>query len=60
MRVRCSKGLKIATFHGHFHNRSSDLLALPICDPDKSFAVQVGVPPHVIRGAVQAVNMEIG
>lgn len=35
MRVRCSKGLRISSFHGHFFNRSTDLLALPTCDPDK-------------------------
>jgi protein transport protein SEC24 len=29
MRIRCSKGLRISTFHGHFFIRSSDLLALP-------------------------------
>lgn len=23
MRIRCSKGLKISTFHGHFFNRST-------------------------------------
>ena len=29
MRVRCGKGLRISTFHGHFFIRSTDLLALP-------------------------------
>jgi len=29
MRIRCSKGLRISAFHGHFFIRSSDLLALP-------------------------------
>jgi len=29
MRIRCSKGLRISSFHGHFFIRSSDLLALP-------------------------------
>jgi protein transport protein SEC24 len=29
MRIRCSKGLRITAFHGHFFIRSSDLLALP-------------------------------
>lgn len=41
MRIRCSRGLKVSSFHGHFFNRSTDLLALPTCDPDKAFAVQV-------------------
>ena len=29
MRVRCSKGLSISQFHGHFFVRSIDLLSLP-------------------------------
>jgi len=41
MRIRCSRGLRISSFHGHFFNRSTDLLALPTCDPDKTFAVQI-------------------
>ncbi|KAK9828118.1 hypothetical protein WJX81_006860 [Elliptochloris bilobata] len=41
MRIRCSKGLRISAFHGHFFIRSTDLLALPQVDPDKAFAVQV-------------------
>ena len=35
MRIRCSKGLRIAAFFGHFFIRSTDLLALPACDSDK-------------------------
>eukprot|EP00897_Mesotaenium_endlicherianum_P001573 jgi/Mesen1/1443/ME000132S00386 len=41
MRIRCGKGLKISTFHGHFFVRSIDLLALPAVDCDKAFAVQI-------------------
>ena len=29
MRIRCSKGIRINSFHGHFFIRSTDLLALP-------------------------------
>lgn len=35
MRIRCSKGLRINAFYGHFFIRSTDLLALPACDADK-------------------------
>lgn len=35
MRIRCSKGLRISAFFGHFFIRSTDLLALPACDVDK-------------------------
>eukprot|EP00898_Chlorokybus_atmophyticus_P002080 jgi/Chlat1/2873/Chrsp195S03018 len=41
MRIRCGKGLKISSFHGHFFIRSSDLLALPAVDCDKAFVVQI-------------------
>lgn len=29
MRVRCSRGLRVSTFHGPMFVRSTDLLALP-------------------------------
>jgi hypothetical protein len=40
MRIRCSRGLKVSSFYGHFFIRSTDLLALPNVDTDKAFAVQ--------------------
>eukprot|EP00850_Spirogloea_muscicola_P012019 SM000076S21840 [mRNA] locus=s76:425143:430115:- [translate_table: standard] len=40
MRIRCGKGLKISSFHGHFFIRSTDLLAMPAVDCDKAFAIQ--------------------
>jgi protein transport protein SEC24 len=52
MRIRCSRGLRIASFHGHFFNRSTDLLALPTCDPDKSFAVQIAHEETMVGGPV--------
>lgn len=50
MRIRCSRGLKISSFHGHFFNRSTDLLALPTCDPDKAFCVQIAHEESVVPG----------
>eukprot|EP00252_Welwitschia_mirabilis_P006493 TRINITY_DN17387_c0_g1_i1.p1 TRINITY_DN17387_c0_g1~~TRINITY_DN17387_c0_g1_i1.p1 ORF type:complete len:1038 (+),score=215.63 TRINITY_DN17387_c0_g1_i1:303-3416(+) len=41
MRIRCGKGVKFSTYHGHFMLRSSDLLALPAADCDKAFAMQL-------------------
>ena len=39
MRVRCSRGLRISSFHGPMFVRSTDLLALPqVPDP-------VALPP---------------
>jgi len=50
MRIRCSKGLRISSFHGHFLNKSTDLLGLPTCDPDKTFAVQISHEETMISG----------
>jgi protein transport protein SEC24 len=41
MRIRCGKGIRFSTFHGHFMLRSSDLMALPAVDCDKAFAMQL-------------------
>jgi protein transport protein SEC24 len=57
MRIRCSKGLKISSFHGHFFIRSSDLLALPTIDPDKCFAVQISHEEAVVTGSVGYVQV---
>lgn len=43
MRVRCTKGLSIHTFHGNFFVRSTDLLALPNVNPDAGFGMQVSI-----------------
>lgn len=43
MRVRCSQGLKITAFHGHFFVRGTDLLALPNVDADKAFTIELGL-----------------
>lgn len=56
MRIRCSRGLKISSFHGHFFNRSTDLLALPTCDPDKTFAVQISHEETMVQGPVAFVQ----
>ena len=50
MRIRCSKGLKISSFLGHFFVRSTDLLALPACDADKSFSVEIQHEETVLTG----------
>ncbi|XP_069684298.1 protein transport protein Sec24A isoform X2 [Periplaneta americana] len=43
MRIRCSRGLAIHTFHGNFFVRSTDLLSLPNVNPDAGFGMQVSV-----------------
>ncbi|XP_052895324.1 protein transport protein Sec24A [Anopheles moucheti] len=41
MRVRCTRGLTIHTFHGNFFVRSTDLLSLPNVNPDAGFGMQI-------------------
>ncbi|KAF7281230.1 hypothetical protein GWI33_005020 [Rhynchophorus ferrugineus] len=43
MRVRCTRGLSIHTFHGNFFVRSTDLLSLPNINPDAAFGMQVAI-----------------
>uniref|UniRef100_A0A8C4X909 SEC24 homolog A, COPII coat complex component n=1 Tax=Erpetoichthys calabaricus TaxID=27687 RepID=A0A8C4X909_ERPCA len=48
MRIRCTKGLSIHTFHGNFFVRSTDLLSLPNVNPDAGFAVQMSIEDNLV------------
>jgi len=37
MRIRCSKGMRVSNFYGHFYIRGKDLLSLPNCNAHSSF-----------------------
>lgn len=43
MRLRCTRGLSIHTFHGNFFVRSTDLLTLPNVNPDSGYAMQISI-----------------
>lgn len=43
MRIRCTRGLSIHTFHGNFFVRSTDLLSLPNINPDAGFGMQLAI-----------------
>ena len=43
LRIRCTNGLALNTFHGNFFVRSTDLLALPNINPNAGFAFQLEV-----------------
>ncbi|XP_041446020.1 protein transport protein Sec24B isoform X2 [Xenopus laevis] len=43
MRIRCTKGLSIHTFHGNLFVRSTDLLSLANIHEDAGFAVQMSI-----------------
>ncbi|KAK3915556.1 Protein transport protein Sec24B [Frankliniella fusca] len=47
MRIRCSRGLSIHTFHGNFYVRSTDLLSLPNINPDAGFGMQVSIEENL-------------
>lgn len=47
MRIRCTKGLSIHTFHGNLFVRSTDLLSLPNVNPDAGFAVQMSIEENL-------------
>lgn len=47
MRIRCTRGLAIHTFHGNFFVRSTDLLALPNVNPDAGFGMQVAIEENL-------------
>ncbi|XP_014251110.1 protein transport protein Sec24A [Cimex lectularius] len=47
MRLRCTKGLSIHTFHGNFFVRSTDLLSLPNINPDAGFGMQVSIDENL-------------
>ena len=43
MRLRCTRGLSIHSFHGNFFVRSTDLLTLPNVNPDSGYAVHMSI-----------------
>nr|CAD7391971.1 unnamed protein product [Timema cristinae] len=47
LRIRCSRGLTIHTFHGNFFVRSTDLLSLPNVNPDAGFGMQVAIEENL-------------
>ncbi|XP_065844690.1 protein transport protein Sec24A-like [Oscarella lobularis] len=43
MRIRCTRGVSLHSFHGHCFIRSTDLLSLPNTNPDHGFSMQLVV-----------------
>ena len=48
MRLRCSKGMRIASFHGHLFVRSNDLVALPCVSADDTIVAQMQARPRFV------------
>ncbi|XP_042901312.1 protein transport protein Sec24A isoform X2 [Parasteatoda tepidariorum] len=47
MRIRCTRGLAIHTFHGNFFVRSTDLLSLPNVNPDSGYGMQIAIEENL-------------
>ncbi|XP_043554013.1 protein transport protein Sec24B-like isoform X3 [Chiloscyllium plagiosum] len=52
MRIRCTKGLSIHTFHGNFFVRSTDLLSLANINPDSGFTVQMSIDENLVNTSI--------
>jgi Sec23/Sec24 trunk domain/Sec23/Sec24 beta-sandwich domain len=48
MRMRCSKGMRVSTFHGHLHVRANDLVVLPTVDADSTYVAQLQMEDNLI------------
>lgn len=51
MRIRCTRGLSIHTFHGNFFVRSTDLLSLPNVSPDSGFGMQMSIEDNLTESS---------
>ena len=47
MRIRVSRGWKITKFDGHLFIRGQDLLVVPNCHQDQTFAIQIDMEDPV-------------
>eukprot|EP00927_Polykrikos_kofoidii_P024008 TRINITY_DN21923_c0_g1_i1.p1 TRINITY_DN21923_c0_g1~~TRINITY_DN21923_c0_g1_i1.p1 ORF type:complete len:930 (-),score=126.08 TRINITY_DN21923_c0_g1_i1:107-2785(-) len=56
MRVRVSRGWKITNFYGHFYKRGVDLLVVPNCHADQTFAITVDMEENVTPDPVLCVQ----
>ena len=57
MRVRVTRGMVIKNFHGNFFIRGQDLLALPNCNEDAAFAIELDFDEPSL-GGTQVVSVQ--
>ena len=53
MRVRATRGMRITNFYGNYFIRGTDLLALPTCTADTSFALDMAYDENVLAAQVR-------
>jgi protein transport protein SEC24 len=56
MRVRATRGMRIANFYGNFFIRGADLLALPNCHADSTFAMDMSYDETILNASVISVQ----
>ncbi|XP_050538607.1 protein transport protein Sec24A isoform X2 [Daktulosphaira vitifoliae] len=47
LRLRCTRGVAVHSFHGNFFVRSSDLLMLPNVNPDNAYGMQLSIEDNL-------------
>jgi protein transport protein SEC24 len=52
MRVRATRGMRITNFYGNYFVRGTDLLALPNCTADSTFALDLAYDEAVLAAQV--------
>eukprot|EP00698_Gefionella_okellyi_P018498 TRINITY_DN5550_c0_g1_i1.p1 TRINITY_DN5550_c0_g1~~TRINITY_DN5550_c0_g1_i1.p1 ORF type:complete len:954 (+),score=203.14 TRINITY_DN5550_c0_g1_i1:57-2864(+) len=52
LRVRCSKGLRVENYYGHYFRRSTDLLTLANVDSNKTYAIELRMEDATITAPV--------
>lgn len=56
MRVRATRGVRIANYYGNYYIRGQDLLALPNCTSDSSFAIDLAYEEQTLAAQVVTVQ----
>lgn len=56
MRVRVSRGWKITNFFGHYYLRGTDLLVVPNCHADQTFAISVDLEDNANPDPIMCVQ----
>jgi len=56
MRVRATRGLRITNFYGNYFIRGSDLLALPNCTPENTYAIEFAYEEQLLVSSVMCIQ----
>ncbi|KAH8097839.1 hypothetical protein JL720_754 [Aureococcus anophagefferens] len=59
MRVRCTRGLRVAAFRGNYYIRGHDLLALPNCTPESVFDLEIAHDDQPLTASVASIQASL-